>query len=187
MIRPEATTNGGFFFRSLREAIGFAGCVAIVACSAIVAKEARSGAPALAQMDGARRPAERVELILENDRVEAPVAMVAAAIEKIAPAPVKAEAPAPVVEPEPAGPTLTIEFSFLEDCWLEATDARGARLFYGLGEAGARRRVSGEPPIDVFLGNANGVAVTVDGEPYVVPMRNRQGNLARFVVDVPTD
>lgn len=98
-----------------------------------------------------------------------------------------ANEPALVVAPGPPGPSMTIEFAFLEDCWLEATDARGARLFYGLGEAGARRRVSGEPPIDVILGNANGVAVTVDGEPYVVPARNRQGNLARFVVDVPTD
>jgi cytoskeleton protein RodZ len=89
--------------------------------------------------------------------------------------------------PEPAGPTLTLEFTFLEDCWLEATDARGARLFYGLGQAGALRRVSGAPPIDVFLGNANGVSLTVDGEPYVVPIRDRQRNLARFVVDRRTD
>ena len=91
------------------------------------------------------------------------------------------------VEPEPAGPTLTIEFSFLEDCWLEATDASGARLFYGLGQAGALRRVTGQPPIDVFLGNANGVSLTVEGEPFVVPIRDRQRNLARFLVDAPSD
>jgi cytoskeleton protein RodZ len=99
-------------------------------------------------------------------------------------------APAVVAATEsdvPAGAMLTIEFAFLEDCWLEATDARGARLFYGLGQAGARRRVTGEPPIDVFLGNANGVALTVDGEPYLVPARDRDGNLARFLVDAPAD
>jgi cytoskeleton protein RodZ len=98
--------------------------------------------------------------------------------------------PAALPEAEPAapsGPTMAIEFAFLEDCWLEATDARGARLFYGLGQAGAVRRVTGEPPIDIFLGNANGVTLTVDGEPYVVPGRARRGNLARFVVDGPTD
>jgi cytoskeleton protein RodZ len=81
---------------------------------------------------------------------------------------------------------VTIEFTFLEDCWLEATDARGARLFYGLGQSRAVRRVTGEPPIDIFLGNANGVALTVDGVPYAVPARDRRG-LARFLVDGPTD
>jgi cytoskeleton protein RodZ len=81
---------------------------------------------------------------------------------------------------------VTIEFAFVEDCWLEAIDASGARLFYGLGQAGAVRRVTGEPPIDIFLGNANGVTLTVDGEPYAVPSRDRRG-LARFVIDGPTD
>jgi cytoskeleton protein RodZ len=90
-------------------------------------------------------------------------------------------------EAAPAGPTVAIEFAFLEDCWLEATDARGVRLFYGLGQAGAVRRVTGEPPIDIFLGNRNGVTLTVDGEPYVVPARGRRGNLARFVIDRSTD
>jgi len=85
------------------------------------------------------------------------------------------------------GPTMSIEFAFIEDCWLEATDARGARLFYGLGQAGALRRVTGEPPIDVILGNADGVALTVDGEPYVVPNRNRQGNLARLAITGSSD
>jgi cytoskeleton protein RodZ len=97
--------------------------------------------------------------------------------------PVVADAEPAAFEPAPAGPTLTIVFSFLEDCWLEATDARGARLFYGLGQAGALRRVSGQPPIDIFLGNASGVSLTVDGEPYVVPIRDRQRNLARFQVE----
>jgi cytoskeleton protein RodZ len=95
-------------------------------------------------------------------------------------------APEPA-EPAPTGSGVTIEFAFLEDCWLEATDARGARLFYGLGQAGAVRRVTGEPPIDIFLGNANGVTLTVNGEPYVVPVRDRRGNLARIVIDGPTD
>jgi cytoskeleton protein RodZ len=87
----------------------------------------------------------------------------------------------------PTGPTMTIEVAFLEDCWLELSDVRGARLFYGLGQAGARTTVSGEPPIDVFLGNADGVALTVDGRPYDVPSGTRQGNLARFVLSGPTD
>jgi cytoskeleton protein RodZ len=117
----------------------------------------------------------------------------AAADPAATPDPTDAAAPAitlpelEATEPAPTGSTVAIEFAFLEDCWLEATDARGARLFYGLGQAGAVRRVTGEPPIDIFLGNANGVTLTVDGEPYVVPGRARRGNLARFVVDGPTD
>jgi cytoskeleton protein RodZ len=105
--------------------------------------------------------------------------------------PTDAAAP-PAAPPEPAaaaptGSGVTLEFAFLEDCWLEVTDARGARLFYGLGQAGAVRRMTGEPPIDISLGNASGVTLTVDGAPYAVPATGRRGNLARFVVAGPAD
>ena len=35
-----------------------------------------------------------------------------------------------------------------------------------------------------MLGNADSVRLTVDGEPYTIPRRGRQGNLARFSVYV---
>lgn len=80
------------------------------------------------------------------------------------------------------GPTLRVVLEFREDSWVEATDAEGRRLFYGLGRAGGRANVIGVPPIDVLLGNADGVELEVGGEPYAVPRTGRQGNVARFTL-----
>jgi len=82
---------------------------------------------------------------------------------------------------EGAGGVL-VELSFTEDCWTEISDARGERLFYGLGSAGARSRFSAMLPISIFFGNAGGVDLAVDGVPYPIPAGSRQGNLARFVI-----
>ncbi|HSG63928.1 MAG TPA: RodZ domain-containing protein [Gammaproteobacteria bacterium] len=87
------------------------------------------------------------------------------------------------IGPEPAG-TL-VELNFLEDCWTEISDARGERLFYGLGSAGARARFSASLPISVFFGNVGGVELAVNGNRYPIPAGSRQGNLARFVVAEP--
>jgi cytoskeleton protein RodZ len=84
--------------------------------------------------------------------------------------------------PEAMQPTVQVEIEFQEDCWTEVTDARGERLFYGLGSAGARTRFLASPPLSFFLGNADGVSVSIDGRPFSVPADGRQGNLARFVV-----
>lgn len=91
--------------------------------------------------------------------------------------------PSTIVADEPAaGPTVQVEVGFIEDCWTEISDARGERLFYGLGSAGARSRFAATLPISIFFGNANGVELTVNGESYPVPAGSRQGNLARFVI-----
>ena len=98
-----------------------------------------------------------------------------------------------IVQPEPAAAaidapveagvsTLQVEIIFAEDCWTEVIDARGERLFYGLGSSGARTRFTATPPLSFFLGNASGVEVLVDEVPYEIPVENREGNLARFVI-----
>jgi cytoskeleton protein RodZ len=89
----------------------------------------------------------------------------------------------PVEDPaEVVVPALQVEIVFHEDCWAVVIDARGERLFYGLGRAGARSRFSATPPASFFLGNANGVDILVDNAPYGIPDESRQGNLARFVI-----
>ncbi len=85
-------------------------------------------------------------------------------------------------QPPAAPATLSIELAFTEDCWAEVTDGSGARLFYGLGRAGASSRFAATPPVSFLLGNVSGVQVSVDGATYEVPRANRQGNLARFVL-----
>ncbi len=99
--------------------------------------------------------------------------------------PTAAAQPAAVTEDPMPGTSVQVEVSFIEDCWTEISDARGERLFYGLGSAGARSRFAARLPISVFFGNASGVELTVDGQSYPVPAGSRQGNLARFVIADP--
>ena len=83
-----------------------------------------------------------------------------------------------------AGVTIPLELSFDAESWAEITDARGERLLFGLNGAGRNVTIRGEPPFAIVLGNADSVRLTVDGEPYAIPRRGRQGNLARFSVDI---
>jgi cytoskeleton protein RodZ len=78
---------------------------------------------------------------------------------------------------------VDVEVAFDEDSWTEITDARGERLFYGMGSAGRRATLRGEPPFAVVLGNVDGVRITVRGAAYDIP-RPKQGNFARFSLAV---
>jgi cytoskeleton protein RodZ len=91
----------------------------------------------------------------------------------------------PVPADPPAGASVQVELVFSEDCWTEVSDARGERLFYGLGSAGARSRFEATLPISIFFGNAGGVELSVDGSLYPIPAGSLQGNLARFVIADP--
>ena len=71
---------------------------------------------------------------------------------------------------------------FSQDSWVEITDSSG-RILYGLERAGTRRELSGEPPIGVFLGNATGVEILVDGSAYSISPGVRRGNTARFEIE----
>ncbi len=92
------------------------------------------------------------------------------------------EPPAPPAPSGSVGPNLQVEINFREDSWAEVIDARGERLFYGLGSAGERTRFIAAPPLSFFLGNASGVEVLVDEMPYSIPVESLRGDLARFVI-----
>ena len=66
---------------------------------------------------------------------------------------------------------IPLELTFEQESWAEITDARGERLLFGLSAAGRNVTVRGEPPFAVVLGNADAVRLTVDGEPYAIPLR----------------
>jgi cytoskeleton protein RodZ len=83
-----------------------------------------------------------------------------------------------------AAPLLELTLSFAQESWVEISDAHGERLFYGLGRAGRRAALTGEPPILVLLGNAEGVQLTMNGADYPIPP-GRQGKLARFTLTAP--
>jgi cytoskeleton protein RodZ len=68
------------------------------------------------------------------------------------------------------------------DSWIEVYDAEGRRLLYGLEPAGAQHRLRGTRPFRVFLGNAPGVAVEINGRPFDLSPLVRRDNTARFTL-----
>ena len=99
-----------------------------------------------------------------------------------------AETPRPVIdvvavgEPAPLPPgTVELRFEFSEDCWLEVTDAEDRQLAYRLQQAGDVVRLRGTAPVSVFLGNAEGVRLALDGESVPVRPARRDGT-ARLTV-----
>lgn len=96
-----------------------------------------------------------------------------------------APAPRVVQAPEPALPppgTAELRFEFSEDCWLEVTDADDGRLAYRLYRAGDVARLRGKAPMHVFLGNAEGVRLTVNGAPIALRPAARRDGTARLTV-----
>ena len=89
--------------------------------------------------------------------------------------------------PAVPGVTIALQLTFDAESWAEITDARNERLLFGLNAAGRNVTIRGEPPFAIVLGNADSVHLAVDGEPYTIPRRGRQGNLARFSVDTPQE
>jgi cytoskeleton protein RodZ len=83
---------------------------------------------------------------------------------------------APVVEPDPvfeesAQPesvavSTELEMSFVSDCWVQITDASGARLVASLQRDGDQVSVSGRAPFSVVIGAVDAVgSVSFAGEP----------------------
>lgn len=137
-----------------------------------------------------------VSMPAESPAAEPPAATEATLPGTVAEAPVvpEAEAAAPVLPeavaetqalPEPAlelPVMVQLRFEFTEDCWVEVSDAREQRLAYRLYRAGDVARLSGVPPLAVFLGNAEGVRLTVDDEPVAVRQAATRNGTARLTV-----
>jgi cytoskeleton protein RodZ len=104
-----------------------------------------------------------------------------------------AEAVEPVVTSAPTAPAvrpagaIAVQFQFSADSWLELTDARGERMFYDIAAADSEEIFYPVPPVTVLLGNADAVAIAVEGEAFAVPTQGRRGNLVTFVIARPQD
>lgn len=82
----------------------------------------------------------------------------------------------------PAEPPIVVELTYSGECWTEASDATGRRLFYDLGVAGRTVRLSGVAPLRLILGDSGNVSISVDGRPYNIPASARSGRLARVTI-----
>jgi len=87
----------------------------------------------------------------------------------------------PEAQVPPPG-TVELRFEFTEDCWLEVEDAQEKRLAYRLYRAGDVARLRGTAPVSVFLGNAGGTRLSVDGSPIAVRPAARRDGTARLTV-----
>jgi cytoskeleton protein RodZ len=95
-----------------------------------------------------------------------PAAMLEAQEAKAPPAPEAPAQPTPGAAPAPEtgaateARTGTIRMSFEQESWVEIKDRSGNIIFGQLNPAGSRRRATGEPPLQVVIGNAAGVRLT---------------------------
>jgi cytoskeleton protein RodZ len=89
----------------------------------------------------------------------------------------------PPVEPDTERRSRTVQLSlhFRQESWVEISDAN-SRLLFGLQREGRRRELTAEPPIQLLIGNAGGVDLSVNDEPYSVPVAGVTGKVARFEI-----
>jgi len=76
-------------------------------------------------------------------------------------------------------------FTLSSASWIEVYDAGGKRIYYDLAPAGGSLELSGTGPLQVFLGNAPGVSIQVDGTSFDVASYTRPDNTARFKLGKP--
>jgi eukaryotic-like serine/threonine-protein kinase len=88
-------------------------------------------------------------------------------------------APAPVATATPAAPQVTVTLQATALVWTRVT-VDGQTAYEGTLPAGARRTVTGRRVIDLHLGNAGGVQLTVNGTPRGAPGRPGQVWRGRF-------
>jgi cytoskeleton protein RodZ len=100
-----------------------------------------------------------------------------------------AAAPAPtrqVVTGSGDAASLThVQFSLSSASWIEVYDASGKRLYYDLAPAGNTLDLNGTGPLQVFLGNAPGVSVELNGSTFDIKPYSRSDNTARFKLGTP--
>jgi cytoskeleton protein RodZ len=75
-----------------------------------------------------------------------------------------------------------LAFDFAADSWIEVYDGSGKAVLYDLGKAGTHRTVSGAAPLSVTLGNAPGVALSINGRATAMPPPPSGQTVARFGV-----
>jgi cytoskeleton protein RodZ len=87
----------------------------------------------------------------------------------------------------PSSSLTRAQFTLTQPSWVEVYDASGKRLFYKLATAGDTLNISGTGPLQVFLGNAPGVSVELNGAPFNLTPFIHPDNTARFRLGETTD
>ena len=128
-------------------------------------------------------PLEATASPVTNPEPESPPAQpaVPAVVASAPPVP----APLPVTETaevaRPSAELVRLSLQFREESWVEISDAN-QRLLFGLQREGRHRDLAGEPPFRFLIGNAAGVDLRINDEPYAVPPADITGKVARFEI-----
>ena len=107
------------------------------------------------------------------------VAVDAAPEAAVAPAAVPA-VPAPV--PPPQAGMAELLFVFETDSWVEVRDRNERILFSQLNAVGTEHRMQGRRPLNLVIGNAQGVRLTYNGQPFDLAPHTRV-EVARFTLE----
>ena len=78
--------------------------------------------------------------------------------------------------------THVLTVTYIEKSWTEIRDANSNTLMQGLIEPGVVRNLKGKPPFEIFLGNAPGVVIEVNGLYFDHSQYSRSNHTARFQV-----
>ena len=82
---------------------------------------------------------------------------------------------------EAAAPRSRLVLIAEQESWADVRDASQTKLLYETLPAGRRVALEGVAPLNVFLGNVEGVRVEFNGEPYDA-LPHRRGQVARFTL-----
>ncbi|MGH8041012.1 MAG: helix-turn-helix domain-containing protein [Rudaea sp.] len=100
-------------------------------------------------------------------------------IASMAPFPASHAAAKPDLPATATAPTANrLHLSLSQASWVEVTDADGRKLEYTLLPAGTTRDYASDLPLDVRIGNADGAAIEIDGNPLDLSAY-RHANVAR--------
>lgn len=86
-----------------------------------------------------------------------------------------------VVNVDPNAPRARLVLYVMEESWADVRDAYQRRLIYETVPAGRVVTLEGPVPLNVFLGNVDGVRVELNGREYDT-RRHKRGQIARFTV-----
>ena len=105
-----------------------------------------------------------------------------------APSPAEPAAPAPAESATPQAPaaktagTAELRFVFEIPSWVEVRDRNDRVLFSQLNPPGTEQQVQGRLPLSVVVGNARGVRLTHNGQPFDLTPHTRV-EVARFTLE----
>lgn len=149
--------------------------------------QAPSGQPAQAATVPAPAPVPATPAPVPATPTPAPVTTPVPEAQPMETAPVATAAPEPAPTPRQSVDSNTrLLLTVSEGSWIDIRDARDNKLIYETVPAGREVPLEGLAPFKVFLGNAAGVQIKVNGQDYDVTPHKR-GLTARFTLKAQAD